>query len=193
MEVHAERLRTDRIKKPSMRLRVVEIALFAMFGALMFMTKYLMQAIPNVHLLAMFVAAFTVVYRWKALIPLYVYVMIDGIVGGFAMWWIPYLYIWLTLWGAVMLVAPALERRQVSLKVQTLIYMALCALHGLTFGTLYAPTQALIYGLSFKGMLAWIVAGLWFDVAHGAGDLVAGALVIPLVALLRKLGKFFKV
>jgi len=176
-----------------MRLRVVEIALFAMFGALMFMTKYLMQAIPNVHLLAMFVAAFTVVYRWKALIPLYVYVMIDGIVGGFAMWWIPYLYIWLTLWGAVMLVAPALERRQVSLKVQTLIYMALCALHGLTFGTLYAPTQALIYGLSFKGMLAWIVAGLWFDVAHGAGDLVAGALVIPLVALLRKLGKFFKV
>ena len=87
------------------RITVREIALFGMFGALMFLTKYLMQAIPNIHLLAMFIAAFTVVYRWKALIPLYVYVLIDGVVGGFAMWWIPYLYIWLTLWAAVMLVS----------------------------------------------------------------------------------------
>ena len=188
MEVHAV------MKKPprAMHLRVMEIALFAMFGALMFMTKYLMQAIPNIHLLAMFIAAFTIVYRWKALIPLYVYVVIDGIVGGFAMWWIPYLYIWLTLWGAVMVVSPAMERRHVSTKVQAAVYMLLCALHGLTFGMVYAPAQALIYGLSFKGMVAWIAAGLWFDVAHGAGDFVAGALVVPLAALLRRLGKLFQ-
>ena len=175
-----------------MQLRVIEIALFAMFGALMFLTKYLMQAIPNIHLLAMFIAALTVVYRWKALIPLYVYVLIDGVVGGFAMWWIPYLYIWLTIWGAMMLAAPALERRQVSPKIQAAVYMLLCALHGLTFGIQYAPMQALMYGLSFKGMLAWIAAGLWFDVAHGVGNLVAGALVVPLAALLRRLGKLFQ-
>ena len=190
MEIHAEL----RKKQPrATRLRVMEIALFAMFGALMFMTKYLMQAIPNIHLLAMFIAALTIVYRWKALIPLYVYIAIDGIVGGFAMWWIPYLYIWLTLWGAVMVVSPALERRRVSPKVQAVVYMLLCALHGLTFGMAYAPVQALMYGLSFKGMVAWIIAGLWFDVAHGAGDFVAGTLVVPLAALLRKLGKYFKV
>ena len=169
------------------RLTVLEIALFAMFGALMFLTKYLMQAIPNIHLLAMFLAAFTVVYRWKALIPLYVYVFIDGVVGGFAAWWIPYLYIWLTLWAAVMLVSPALERRHVPAKAQAVVYMLLCALHGLTFGAMYAPVQALLYGLSFKAMLAWIAAGLWFDAAHGAGNFAAGALVLPLAALLRKL------
>ena len=169
------------------RLQALEIALFGMFGALMFLTKYLMQAIPNIHLLAMFIAAFTVVYRWKALIPLYVYVLIDGIVGGFALWWIPYLYIWLTIWAAVMIVAPIMERRQWPAKKQAAVYMALCALHGLTFGTLYAPLQALMYGLSFKAMLAWIAAGLWFDLMHGAGNFAAGALVVPLAALLRKL------
>jgi len=169
------------------KLTIREIALFGMLGALMFLTKYLMQAIPNIHLLAMFIAAFTIVYRWKALIPLYVYVLIDGVVGGFAMWWIPYLYIWLTLWAAVMLAAPALERRQVSAKWQAAVYMALCALHGLTFGAVYAPVQALLFRLSFKATLAWIAAGLWFDVAHGAGNFAAGALVLPLAGLLRRL------
>ncbi|MCL2508952.1 MAG: hypothetical protein FWF05_07235 [Oscillospiraceae bacterium] len=173
-------------------LTVFETALFAMLGSLMFLTKYLMQAIPNIHLLAMFIAAFTIVYRAKALIPLYVYVLIDGIVGGFAMWWLPYLYIWLTLWGAVMLAAPAMERRKVSAKKQTVIYMLLCALHGLTFGTMYAPMQALMYGLSFKATIAWIVAGLGFDLAHGVGDFFAGALVFPLAGLLRRLRKGFQ-
>lgn len=170
-------------------LKVVEIALFAMLGALMYLTKFLMQAVPNIHLLAMFIAAFTIVYRWKALIPLYIYILVDGIIGGFALWWIPYLYIWTTLWGAVMLAAPALEKHKVPAKWQTIIYMALCALHGLTFGTMYAPLQALMYGLNFKAMLAWIASGLWYDLLHGAGDFAAGALVLPLAALLKKLGK----
>lgn len=168
-------------------LTVREIALFGMFGALMFLTKYLMQALPNIHLLALFIAAFTIVYRWKALIPLYVYVLIDGIVGGFVMWWLPYLYIWLTLWGAVMLVSPMLERRHVSPKKQAAVYMLLCALHGLAFGAMYAPLQALAYGLSFRATVAWVVAGLWFDLMHGASNFFVGALVLPLAGLLRKL------
>lgn len=169
------------------RITVFEIALFGMFGALMFLTQWLMEAIPNIHPLAMFIAAFTVVYRWKALIPLYVYIFIEGVVGGFAAWWLPYLYIWLSLWGAVMLAAAALEKRGVPAKWRTVVYMVLCALHGLTFGAAYAPVQALLFGLSFKATLAWIAAGLWFDLAHGAGNFAAGALVVPLAALLRKL------
>jgi hypothetical protein len=166
-------------------LTVLETALFAMFGTLMFLTKYLMQALPNIHLLALFIAAFTIVYRWKALVPLYVYIFIDGIVGGFAAWWLPYLYIWLPLWGAIMLIAPQLAR--CSTEVRATAYMLLCALHGLAFGTLYAPVQALLYGLSFKGMLTWVAAGLWFDLLHGASNFCAGILVLPLAGLLQKL------
>jgi len=173
------------------QLQVIEIALFAMLGALMFLTKYLMQALPNIHLTAMFLAAYTITYRWRALIPLYVYVLIDGVAGGFATWWLPYLYIWLPVWGAVMVCAPAMERRGVSAKKRAAAYMALCALHGLAFGAMYAPAQALLYGMSGKALLAWIAAGLWFDVLHAAGNFAAGALVLPLAGLLRRLKTVF--
>ena len=67
--------------------------------------------------------------------------------------------------------------------------MGVCALHGLCFGTLYAPFQAVVFGLDFAKTLAWIAAGLPFDVIHALGNLAAGALIVPLVELLRRLEK----
>ena len=52
-----------------MKLTVRETAVFAMLGALMYASKMIMEVVPNVHLLGMFVVAFTVVYRKKALYP----------------------------------------------------------------------------------------------------------------------------
>ena len=74
-------------------------------------------------------------------------------------------------------------------KIAFFIYPAVCALHGLAFGTLYAPAQALLFGLSFKQMLAWIAAGFSFDVIHAVGNLFAGFLILPLVKLIRRLDK----
>ena len=72
-------------------------------------------------------------------------------------------------------------------KVACVVYPLVCALHGLAFGTLYAPAQALMFGLNGKQLLAWIVAGLPWDALHAAGNLGAGMLILPLVAMLRKL------
>ena len=166
-------------KKP---LTVKELALYAMLGALMFCSKIVMEALPNIHLLGMFTMTYTVVFRKKALIPVYVYVLINGFYAGFAMWWIPYLYIWVILWGATMLLP-----RNMTKKAKRIVYPAVCCLHGLLFGTLYAPAQALMTGLSFKAMVAWIIAGLPWDAIHGAGNLVAGFLILPLSELLSKL------
>ncbi|MCL2755004.1 MAG: hypothetical protein FWD35_04735, partial [Oscillospiraceae bacterium] len=69
------------------------------------------------------------------------------------------------------------------------LYMVLCALHGLSFGTLYAPFQAVMWGLTFEGMLAWIIAGLPFDVVHAVGNFAAGVLIVPLAMLLKRLEK----
>ena len=79
------------------------MAVFAMLGALMYASKMIMEVAPNVHLLGVFTIAFTVVYRKKALYPIYTYVLLNGIFCGFATWWIPYLYLWAVLWGATML------------------------------------------------------------------------------------------
>lgn len=165
-----------------MKLRIREIAVFGMLGALMYASKIAMEFAPNVHLLGVFTIAFTVVYRKKALYPIYTYVFLNGIFSGFATWWIPYLYLWTVLWGVTMLLP-----KQMPKKVQTIVYMAVNACHGFLFGTLYAPAQALLYGLSFKGMLAWIVSGLPFDFLHGISNFICGLLIVPIVHVLRRL------
>ena len=125
-----------------MKLTIRETAVFAMLGAVMYCSKMIMEIAPNVHLLGAFVVAFTVVYRKKALYPIYVFVFITGLMSGFAAWWVPYLYIW-----------------------------------------------AVLFGLDFQGMVAWIVAGLPWDMIHGISNLLCGVLIWPLVKLLQKIEK----
>ncbi len=162
--------------KPTTR----EITIFAMLGAVMYASKLLMEVAPNIHLLGVFTIAFTVVYRKKALYPIYIYVILNGIFSGFAVWWVPYIYVWTVLWGAVMLLPKHLPK-----KIRALVYMAVCAGHGFLFGTLYAPAQALLFGMSFQGMVSWIIAGLPFDFIHGVSNFFCGILIVPIVSLLR--------
>lgn len=164
-----------------MKLSIREIAIFSMLGALMFSSKILMEWIPNVHLLGVFTMAITLVYRQKALYPIYIYVLINGLYAGFNLWWIPYLYLWTILWGVTMLLP-----KQMPKKAAPLVYMSVCAAHGFLFGTLYAPAQALFFGLDFKATIAWIVAGLPWDVVHGVSNFALGTLILPIAAVIRK-------
>lgn len=167
-----------------MKLTVRETAVFAMLGAMMYASKVLMDLLPNIHLIGTFIVAMTVVYRKKALYPLYVFVFITGLLNGFATWWIPYLYIWAVLWGAVMLLPKNMPK-----EIKPIVYMVVCGLHGLLYGVLYAPAQAILFGLDFKGMLTWIAAGLPFDITHGISNLMCGVLILPLASVLKKAEK----
>ncbi len=167
-----------------MKLTIREMAIFSMLGALMYVSKVIMEWAPNIHLLGVFTIAFTVVYRAKALYPIYIYVLLNGIYAAFATWWIPYLYIWAVLWGITMLLPKKMPK-----PVAVVVYSVVNALHGYGFGILYAPAQALVFGLSFEGMIAWIVAGFPFDVIHGTSNLICGFLIVPIVLVLQRLEK----
>lgn len=168
-----------------MKLTVREMAVFSMLGALMLASKIAMEFLPNVHLIGVLTVSYTVVYRKKALYPIYIFVFIIGFINGFGLWWLPYLYLWLILWGAIMLLPSNLPS-----KFLPFIYMATCSLHGFLFGTLYAPAQALLFGLDFHQMLLWIAAGIPYDVIHGISNLVCGILIMPIIVVLRKAEKF---
>ena len=170
------------LNKKKKALSVLEIVLFSMLGTLMFCSKILMEALPNIHLLGMLTMTYTIVLRKKALIPIYIYVLLNGLFGGFSMWWIPYLYIWTILWGVTMLLPKNMQK-----KIACIVYPVICGLHGFLFGILYSPAQAVMFGLNFEQMLAWIVAGFPFDALHGVGNLIAGLLVFPMSEFLKKL------
>jgi energy-coupling factor transport system substrate-specific component len=169
-------------KQSKRSVTVRDMAIFSMLAALMFGSKVIMDALPNIHLLGMFIMVYTLVYRVRALIPIYLFIFMTGLYGGFGLWWLPYLYIWAILWGVTMLLPRRMPRG-----LAALVYPTVCCLFGLLYGVLYAPAQALIFGLDFNGMLAWIAAGLPFDLMHGIGNLFAGLLILPLSELLLKL------
>ena len=164
-----------------MKLNLREIILFPILSVIMLISKLLMEFLPNCHLLGVLIVTFTVVFRWKALIPIYIYVFLNGLVSGFNVWWVPYLYIWTVLWATAMLI-PRFKTQYLNAG----FYIAVCALHGFLFGILYAPVQALLFGLDFKGTLTWIIAGLPFDVIHGISNFFCGMLIIPIIKVLQK-------
>lgn len=165
-----------------MKLKTRELAIFAMLGAIMYVSKIVMEFAPNIHLLGTLTIAYTLVYRRKALYPIYTYVFLNGAMAGFNTWWIPYLYIWTVLWGITMLLPKNMPKR-----IAPFLYMVVCAAHGFLYGILYAPSQALLYGLSLEATLAWIASGFPFDVIHGISNFFCGMLILPIVSMLRYL------
>ena len=164
------------------KITVREMIIFSMLGTIMFCSKLVMEALPNIHLIGALTMIYTLVYRKKALYPIYIFAVLTGLYGGFGLWWVPYLYIWTILWGVTMLLP-----KDLSPKLGAAIYPIVCSLHGLAYGVLYAPAQALLFGLDLEGMIAWIVAGLPFDLLHAGGNLATGLLILPLTKLLYKL------
>ena len=165
-------------KKPVLSIR--ENVIFGMLGAVMYISKQIMEFMPNVHLIGVFIVAMTVVYRVKALFPMYVFIFLTGLFNGFGIWWYPYLYIWAVLWGMTMLFPKKMNKY-----AEPIVYMVICALHGFMYGTLYAPYQALAFNLDFQKTIAWIIAGLPWDAVHGISNFIVGTLIVPLIKLLR--------
>ena len=153
-----------------------------MLGTIMFCSKIIMEAFPNIHLLGMLTIVYTIVFRSKALIPIYLFALIQGLYAGFSLWWLPYLYIWTVLWAFAMLIP-----KNISEKKARIVYPLVCAMHGFLYGVLYAPAQALLFGLDFEQMLAWIAAGFSFDIIHGVSNFAVGLLILPLARVLKKI------
>ena len=166
-------------KRPFLTLR--ELVLFGIFPAVICTAQIITAALPNIHLTGMFLMLMTRLFRTKALIPLYVYVFLMGLINGFNVWWIPYLYVWTVLWGLTMLIP-----KKIPDKWAAIVYPVVCALHGFAYGLLYAPAQALLFGYNFEQTIAWILSGIPFDALHGVGNFVAGMLILPLLKALQR-------
>lgn len=177
------------------RLDLQHLIIFAMLGAIMFVSKQLLEFLPNVHMIGMLTMAYTLVYRKLALIPLSVFILLEGAYAGFALWWWPYLYLWPILWAVTMLLpqhTPRFLRGRLRGRwpktLQVTMYILVCGLHGLLYGTLYAPYQILVFmNGNFSALFAWIAAGLPWDLIHAAGNLAMGTLIYPTARLLGKL------
>lgn len=152
-----------------------------MLGALMFAGKKIMEFLPNVHPLTVLTVVYTAVYRKKAIFPIIVYLLLETVVSGGFTWVVPYYYIFPLCYFVTLLVPENMSKGK-----KQICYTAICAFFGIAFGTLYAPWQAIMYGLSFKKTLMWIAAGFTFDIVHAIGNFALSFTILPLARGLKR-------
>ena len=158
-------------------LTVRETCLLALFGALMFGTQVAMASLPNIHLVSMFIILATILFSWKALYSVAVFVMLEGLVYGFGIWWASYLYIWPIL---VIIAVPFRANDS------ALFWAVIAGVHGLCFGALCAIPYLFIGGWS--AAVSYWIAGIPFDLMQCAGSFVLTLLLLmPLKRLSEKL------
>jgi energy-coupling factor transport system substrate-specific component len=145
---------------PSGKLSVRELCILAFFAALMFSVKTVLASIPNVNLNALLIILVTVCFGWRALYTVGVYILLEGLIFGFSIWWFSYLYIWPLLVVLVMLF-----RRNES----ALMWAVLAGIYGLLFGPLmYIGYFAILGG--WRGFAAMWIAGIPYDLIHAASN-----------------------
>ena len=154
----------------------MEIVLFGVLGALMFALQVVMGFLPNIEPVSLMVMLFAVVFGWKWVYPVYLYVVMEILFYGISLWNINYLYIW-----AVLAVAACFLRNM----RHPLAWAILSGTFGLLFGALCGIVDIFIGGFGYA-VTKW-VSGIPFDIAHCAGNFViALVLFVPLRNLLEK-------
>lgn len=155
------------------KIKVREMTLFAVLGAMTFGAKYAMAFLPNIEPVSLFVVLFGVTFGRKGLYPIGIYVMMEILFYGLGTWNIMYLYIWPMLGlGAYLL-------RKME---HPLGWAVFSGGFGLLFGALCMPVDVVIGGISYAAA-KWI-SGIPFDIAHCIGNFV---IALVLFQPLRKL------
>lgn len=131
----------------------------AMMGVLLTAGKEVMAFLPNFEMVTLLTVLFTLSFGGAALGAVGVFLLLEGLLYGFGIWWVMYLYVWPLLWGLTMLFRRMDRAWQWALFAggYGIIFGGLCSL-------VYLPAGGI------KTVLAWTAAGLPFDLIHGGGN-----------------------
>lgn len=159
----------------SLRTASRHVVVNALLAALMTVLQVVMAPLPNIEPVSLLILVYTLVYGGQVFYIVYTFVLLEGLLFGFHLWWVTYLYIW-TLWAAVVLL---LRRGR---EKPPLMWAAASGAFGLSFGALDALPY--LAGGLMAAFSRW-VSGIPFDVLHCLGNFfLALALERPLYRLL---------
>lgn len=155
-------------KKQSRHLSIRDIALIGAMVAVIEVCKMVMAPLPNIELTSFWVILFTLFFGWKMVFVIPVFILIEGCVYGFGLWWMMYLYAWplLALFAYI------------NRKKETLLFWSLTSA---TFGLLFGAMCAIPYffigwvdggiAAGLRTAFTWWVAGIPWDITHAIGNL----------------------
>ncbi len=149
------------------------VALSGILGAILLVSQIALAPLPNIEIVSVLVVLFTLVLGKYVAYTLSVFILLEGLVYGFGLWWFSYLYIW-TILAILAFFFRKMESR--------LGWALLCGFYGLLFGTLTSFPTFILSG--FAVGVAYILSGIPFDLIHAAANFLLAFLLLP---VLRKL------
>lgn len=152
----------------SSRLPVKDIALIGLMVALIEVCKLTMASLPNIELTTFWVILFTLYFGKKIYFVIPVFILIEGLIFGFGLWWLMYLYAWPLL---------AFVTQKLKKDSSVLTWSMLAGIFGLSFGLLCAVPYFFIattgtFLVRLQITFAWWVAGIPWDIIHGVSNFI---------------------
>lgn len=147
--------------------------------------KSVLSFLPNIELTSFWLIMFTLYYGKKVIPIIPAFILFEGMIYGFGLWWLMYLYVW-----------PILVLFTWIFKKHNwwFFWSMLSCIFGLSFGFLCSFPYFFI-GLSSGGIksgivsaFAWWVAGIPWDIVHGVGNFILmSILYVPVRKCMNKL------
>lgn len=142
-------------------------AVCGLLAAVLLVLQLVMAPLPNIELVSPLILLYTLVFGSQVFFIIVPFVLVEGLLYGFGLWWFGYLYVW-PLWALAVLLLVRRSQRP-------LVWAVACGAFGLCFGALFSIPYFFTGGL-WAGVSYWL-SGIPFDLLHCAGNFVLTLLV----------------
>ena len=160
-----------------MQMKTKDITLIGMMIAIIEVCKVVMAGIPNVELTSFWIIVFCVCFGKKMFYTIPAFILIEGLMYGFGLWWVQYLIAWPVL-GVVVA-----KFRNID---SAFGWAIISGFFGLFFGALCAIPYLFMGGI--KTAIAWWIAGIPWDLVHGVANFaIMIVLYKPMVRVMKKI------
>lgn len=144
-----------------MKISVKDIALIGMMVAIIEACKFALAALPNIELTSFWIIIFTLMFRKRIFVVIPVFIIIEGLVFGFNIWWFMYLYVW-----PLLAIVTFIFHKNKSVIVWSII----SGIFGLLFGFMCSFVHLVIGGPTTA--FTWWISGIPWDVVHGVSNFI---------------------
>ncbi|AOR24450.1 hypothetical protein [Clostridium taeniosporum] len=144
-----------------MKISIKELILFGVLGAILTVTQIVLNFIPNVEVVTLFIIIYSLIYGKRSIYSVFIFVIMMGLIYGFGTWWFGYIL----LWPLLNILSCLLSK---FIKDNYLILSLYSGIFGLLFGFFYAIPNAIFGGIN-AGIAYWI-SGIPYDIVHGVAN-----------------------
>ena len=160
-----------------MKLNVKNVALLGVMIAILEVAKNVLAFLPNVELVSLLIILYALYLGKRVFLVVSAFVLIEGCIYGFGLWWIMYLYTW-----PLLAVLTMLFKKQNSVW----FWSILSGVFGLFYGALSAIPYLFLGG--FQTAFSWWIAGIPFDIIHCVSNFVLCLILFkPLRNVMRRM------